>query len=81
MRFEKVKNRKKAICPNLLLFSWVSAFFKSICKIRGKISTIHILGGKEFLVPRPGMEPMSPELEVQSLHHWPTREVPQLSAF
>ena len=28
------------------------------------------------LSPRPGIEPTSPALEVQSLNHWTTREVP-----
>ena len=30
------------------------------------------------LVPRPGIEPMSPALEAQSLNHRTTREVPSL---
>ena len=29
-----------------------------------------------ILVPQPGKEPTSPELEAQSLNHWPAREVP-----
>ena len=29
-----------------------------------------------ILVPWPGMEPAPPALELQSLNHWPTREVP-----
>ena len=28
------------------------------------------------LVPQPGIEPLSPALEVQSLNHWTSREVP-----
>ena len=28
------------------------------------------------LVPLPGIEPASPTVEVQSLNHWTTREVP-----
>ena len=31
----------------------------------------------EILVPRPGIEPMSPALEAQGLNHWTAREVPQ----
>ena len=30
------------------------------------------------LVPRPGIETVSPELEVHSLNHWTAREVPLL---
>ena len=29
-----------------------------------------------ILVPRPGIEPMPPAVEAQSLNHWTTREVP-----
>ena len=32
-----------------------------------------------ILVPPLGMEPMSPALEVRSLNHWNTREVPPLA--
>ena len=31
-----------------------------------------------ILVPRPGIEPMPPEVEARSLNHWFTREVPNL---
>ena len=30
----------------------------------------------EILAPQPGIEPEPPALEVQSLNHWTTREVP-----
>ena len=30
-----------------------------------------------ILVPRPGIEPVSPAVEAQSLNHWTTREVPR----
>ena len=33
-----------------------------------------------MLVPRPGIEPSTSALEVQSLNHWTTREVPELCA-
>ena len=29
-----------------------------------------------ILVPQPGIEPMTPEVEAQSLNHWTAREVP-----
>ena len=29
-----------------------------------------------ILVPQPGIEPVSPAVEAQSLNHWSTREVP-----
>ena len=29
-----------------------------------------------ILVPKPGIEPMPPEVDVQSLNHWIAREVP-----
>ena len=29
-----------------------------------------------ILVPQPGIEPMPPEVEAQSLNHWTAREVP-----
>ena len=29
-----------------------------------------------ILIPRPGMEPVPPAIEAQSLNHWTTREVP-----
>ena len=29
-----------------------------------------------ILVPRPGIEPVPPAVEVQSLNHWTAREVP-----
>ena len=32
----------------------------------------------EILVPPPGIEPMSPAVEAQSLNHWTAREVPGL---
>ena len=34
----------------------------------------HIACG--ILVPQPGIEPLSPELEAWSLNHWALREVP-----
>ena len=33
------------------------------------------------MVPRPGIKPTSPEVEVQSLNHWTTREVPPFPVF
>ena len=30
----------------------------------------------EILVPRPGIEPVPPAMEAQSLNHWTTREYP-----
>ena len=30
-----------------------------------------------ILVPKPGTEPMSPALEMQSLNHWTAKEVPE----
>ena len=30
-----------------------------------------------ILVPQPGIEPMPPEVEAQSLNHWTAREIPQ----
>ena len=30
----------------------------------------------KMLVPQPGMEPMPPAVEMWSLNHWTTREVP-----
>ena len=32
-----------------------------------------------ILVPQPGIEPTPPTVEVQSLNHWTTREVPRTS--
>ena len=32
-----------------------------------------------ILVPRPGIEPLPPAKEVQSLNHWTAREVPENS--
>ena len=32
----------------------------------------------EVLVPQPGIKPMPPAVEVQSLNHWTSREVPLL---
>ena len=34
-----------------------------------------------ILVPQPGMEPAPPAVEVQSLNHWTTREVPDFIVF
>ena len=34
-----------------------------------------------ILVPQPGIKPMSPAMEAQSLNHWTTREVPHLLFF
>ena len=34
-----------------------------------------------ILVPLPGIKPASPALEVQSLNHWTTREIPDLHSF
>ena len=33
-------------------------------------------GACGILVPQPGIEPMSPAMEAQSLNYWITREVP-----
>ena len=30
-----------------------------------------------ILIPQPGMEPVIPAWEMQSLNHWTTREVPK----
>ena len=38
----------------------------------GDCSTKHACG---ILVPQPGIEPMSPEVEAWSLNHWTTRDV------
>ena len=32
-----------------------------------------------ILVPRPGIEPVPPAMEVQSLNHWTAREVPLIN--
>ena len=32
-----------------------------------------------ILVPQPGIEPVPPALEAQSLNHWTTREVPRVA--
>ena len=32
-----------------------------------------------ILVPHPGVEPISPVLEAQSLNHWTSREVPAVA--
>ena len=34
-----------------------------------------------ILVPQSGIEPSPPAVKVQSLNHWTTREVPQVSCF
>ena len=34
-----------------------------------------------ILLPQPGIEPTPPALEVQSLNHWTTREVPSAEEF
>ena len=34
-----------------------------------------------YLVPRPRIEPMTPEVEAQNLNHWTTGEVPFASTF
>ena len=34
-----------------------------------------------ILVPQPGIEPVPPAVEVQSLNHWTTREVPHYCFF
>ena len=34
-----------------------------------------------ILIPQPGIEPASPALEVQSLNHWTTREVPHMCLY
>ena len=31
-----------------------------------------------ILVPQPGLEPGAPPMEVQSLKHWTTREIPNI---
>ena len=40
----------------------------------GEPSPFHIAHG--ILVPRPGIKPTSPELEMWCLNHWTAREVP-----
>ena len=39
----------------------------------------HTVQHAEILVPQPGIVPVPPALGVQSLNHWTTREVPQVS--
>ena len=39
------------------------------------IIIINLLG---ILILQPGVEPILPGMEVQSLHHWTAREVPRL---
>ena len=34
----------------------------------------------EVLVPQPGLKPMPPAVEVQSLNHWTTRAVPVIDS-
>ena len=34
-----------------------------------------------ILVPQPGVEPMAPVVEVLSLNHWTTKEVPVMKCF
>ena len=50
-------------------------FFLSFKKLLIFISwPCHVACG--ILVPQPGIEPMPPEVEGQSLNHWTTMEVP-----
>ena len=39
-----------------------------------------VFGHASWLVPWPGIEPMSPAVKAQSLNHWTTREVPKAYA-
>ena len=69
------------LCCILLLFSfcyWIYNIFCLACLLSVFPARIFFFGrvACEILVPRPGIEPMSPALEVQSLNHWTTREVP-----
>ena len=41
----------------------------------------HTVGPAGILVPQPGIEPTLPAVEVQTLNHWPTREVPETTGF
>ena len=34
-----------------------------------------------ILVPQPGIEPLSPAVEAQSLNHWTAKEVPRFYLF
>ena len=40
-----------------------------------------MLHGRWDLIPQPGIEPLPPALELQSLNHWTAREVPDESTF
>ena len=39
------------------------------------------LCGREILVLPPGIEPVPPAVEAQSLNHWTSKEVPNMSTF
>ena len=51
-----------------------------------QLSQVHVVNGRAeacgtacgILVPRPGIEPVPPALETQSLNHWTAREVSTL---
>ena len=47
-----------------------------------QMSLFFFLGAAcRILVPWPGIKPVPPAMEAQSLNHWTTREVPQISPF
>ena len=54
-----------------MLFTLNSIFF----------SVIILAMCTEILVPQPGIEPMTPALEVQSVNLWTAREIPVSSFF
>ena len=60
-----------------LFFIWLHQVLVTACGIFVAACGIFSCGMQD-LVPRPGIEPGSPALGVQSPNHWTTREVPNV---
>ena len=92
MNLESVMPTEKARRKRLVVAMWkcgpsvaASDFSRDIDSLEGFVFRLlvlffgggrpcHLAGG--ILVPRPGIKPVLPALEAQSLNHWTTREVP-----
>ena len=59
------------------LFSGTRDLRSSLWRVGSFVEGCNLLvGACGILVPQPGIEPMPPALEAQSLNHWSAREVP-----
>ena len=66
-------------CRNTTFYALVTLYDLIFFNLKFFFYFTEQYAGCWFLVPQPGMEPVSPVVEVQSLNQWTTREIPDLN--